>query len=852
MKKRTVGVIMITGLIAGATFAQVADRSETRLTQEEQLAFEAEHASWVRFSEMNEEVGLPPIPVGNEPKPEEFVDILQKRKAAEEARQAALEEKKRFYADKLDEGSRNAEKASRSQPVEYRADRKTRRDALAASGARKLGKQWEEYRRVANAPMGANLRRILSPENGLLPVAARNGLLEVLGTDNVTAADTISLDDLWPGGSSALPDVSGAGRLVGIWEVGGGVFAEHDEFQDGGQSRVTQIDDPTVNNRPEAHDHATQVAGTIAAAGFVANARGGAFEAEIAAYDSVGDIGEMSLAVSAGLELSNHSYSMVAGWLFDSTYGWLWFGRDVAGEDPRFGMYTSHSRELDILVYESETFLPLFSAGNEVTHWGPINATGTIPPNTYYWFPLDTDGDGIIDTLQWINTVHPSDGGAPLPGATPPYQNWPPVGPGYDTLKPRACAKNNLAVGAVEDVVGGIQDTMDGQIAVFSSHGPTDDGRIKPDIVANGVEILTTDFDADNATLTDRYTDGVTGSDAVSGTSFSTPSVAGMVAGLQELQEDSGGAPLWASSLKAIILGTADDAVDLPDHIGLGAVVFTGPDYFYGWGVVNAERAASLLHANHLSASGRTHLRQHVLFDGNTIQIPVEWDGNSSEMRITVVWTDPAFQDVAIASAEEGVPVVDNNTVVDEPTLRLINDLDIRVTTPGSTTLQPWVLDPTSPAQPATTGDNFRDNVEQIIVANPVAGTYTVTISHKGSLRAAHALEPGHPQYDPNETRYELTTGQFQSFSLAIDGNKELVSDQFALTMIEPVGNDMLIEWQSVPGVRYQVETATDLPAQNWSPHGGPFDATGETTPYTVTGPLSDPVAFYRVLEVLP
>ena len=852
MKKRTVGVIMITGLIAGATFAQVADRSDSRLTQEEQLAFEAAHASWLRFSEMNEEVGLPPIPVGNEPKPEEFIEILEKRKDAEEARQAALEEKKMFYADKLDEGRRNAEKAARSQPVEYRVDRKTRRDVLAASGARKLGKQWEEYRRVANAPMDAELRQVLSPENGLLPVAARNGLLEVLGTDNVTAADTISLDELWPGGTSALPDVSGAGRLVGVWEAGGGVFTVHDEFQDAGGSRAAQVDDPTVSQLPDAHNHATQVAGTIAAAGIQANARGGAFSSAIAAYDAVGDIGEMSLAVAAGLELSNHSYSLVSGWRFLSSYGWVWWGRDIIGEDPRFGIYTAHSRQVDLLVYESNYYLPLFSSGNEVTEAGPVNAAGVIPPGTVYWRAVDTNGDGVPDQLVADDTQHPSDGGVPLPGSTPPFPNWPPIGPGFDTVKPRGCAKNNLAVGAIEDVIGGIHNPNDAQLAAFSSRGPTDDGRVKPDVVANGVDVITTDYDVSQGGLTDRYTDGVNGSDPVSGTSYSTPSVAGMLAAIQELHESLGGEPFWASSLKAIVLGSADDATDLPDYTGLGAVVLTGPDYFYGWGVANAERAARLVHANDTSASGRTHLRQHALFDGNTIQIPVEWDGVSPEMRITMVWTDPAFQDVAIASADEGVPVVDDNTVVDEPTLRLINDLDIRVTTPGSTTLQPWVLDPANPAQPASTGDNFRDNVEQIVVANPVAGTYTITISHKGSLRAASALQPGHPQYDPNETRYELTTGQFQSFSLAIDGNQELVSDQFALTMIEPIGTDMLIEWQSVPGACYQVESATDLTAQNWSPHGGPFDATAITTPYTITGALSDPVVFYRVLEVIP
>ena len=853
MKKRTVGVIIMAGLIAGTTVAQVAEHSEPTLTQQEQRAYEAAHASWARLSKLNEEIGLPPLPVGNEPLPGEFIGVVEKREAALAAQQAALEERRRFYADKLEEGRRNAQRALQSTPVQYRADRQTRQGVLAAMGVRKLGKQWEEYRRVANAPMDVELRRILSPESGLLAVSARNGLLEVLGTDNVTAADTIHLDELWPGGASTLPDVSGAGRLVGVWEAGGGVFADHDEFQDAGQSRVTQIDDPTLSGRPASHNHATQVAGTIAAAGFQANARGGAFDAEVAAYDSVGDIGEMALAVSAGLELSNHSYSLVSGWRYLDGIGWTWFGRDIVGEDPQFGIYTEDSREVDILAYESETYLPVFSSGNEVTEPGPVDVTtGLILPGTLYLRAVDTNGDGIPDQVIVDDTTHPSDGGAPLPGATPPYPNWPPIGPGYDTLKPRACAKNNLAVGAIEDIVGGFQNPNDAQVAAFSSHGPTDDGRIKPDIVANGVGVITADYDVNQANLTDRYTDGVNGSDPVSGTSYSTPSISGMLAGIQELHESLGGEPMWASSLKAAILGTADDAVDLPNYIGLGAVVFVGPDYFYGWGVANAERVADLVHANDTSASGRTHLRQHVLFDGNTVQIPVEWDGASPDMRITLAWTDPAFQGVAIASAEEGVPVVDDNTVVDDPTLRLINDLDIRITTPGSATLEPWVLDPANPDQPATTGDNFRDNVEQIVVDNPVAGTYTITISHKGSLRAAHALEPGHPQYDPDETRYELATGQFQSFSLAIEGNQELVSDQFALTMAEPIGDDMLIEWQSAPGLRYQVETTTDLTAPNWAAYGGPVDATGQLTPFTITGPLGDPVTIYRVSEVIP
>ena len=767
-------------------------------------------------------------------------------------REEAIMAKQRLLAAKLEEGRQNARRALTTKAFRPRATKSKRKETLAATGVRKLGKQWAEYRRVANAPMDQELRKILSPENGLLPVASRNGLLEILGTDNFTAADTISLDELWPGGNSTLPDMTGDGRLVGVWEAGGGVFANHDEFQSAGNSRVAQIDDPSVSQLPSAHNHAAQVTGTITAAGLQANVRGGAYNAEILAYDSVGDIGEMILAVAAGLELSNHSYSSRSGWIYNSTYGWIWIGRDVAGEDPTFGIYTYQAREIDLLCYMSETYLPLFSSGNEVTEPGPVNLSGVIPVGTLYWRAVDSDGDGIVDQVVSDNTTHPSDAGTPLSGATPPYQGWPAIGPGFDTCKPRACAKNTLAVGAIEDVVGGILSASDAQIAPFSSRGPTDDGRIKPDIVANGVDVVTTDYDSSQGSLTDRYTDGVNGGNPVSGTSFSTPSVSGMLAGIQELHETLGGEPLLASTIKAIVLGTADDAVNLPDHTGLGSVSFTGPDYFYGWGVANAERAAALVYANDTSISRRTHLRQHALFDGNTIQIPVEWDGTSSEIRVTLVWTDPAFQDIAIASGEEGVPVLDDNTVADDPTLRLINDLDIRVTAPGSTTFEPWVLDPANPDQPATTGDNFRDNVEQIVIQNPVAGAYTVTVSHKSSLKAAYVLEPGHPQYDPSETRYELSTGQYQSFSLAIEGNQEIETDEFAITTIEPIDGDALLEWKSIPGVRYQVETTSDLTAPNWTAAGGSLDASSLQTPLTITGALGNTTGFYRVLEVMP
>jgi hypothetical protein len=67
----------------------------------------------------------------------------------------------------------------------------------------------------------------------------------------------------------------------------------------------------------------------------------------------------------------------------------------------------------------------------------------------------------------------------------------------------------------------------------------------------------------------------------------------------------------------------------------------------------------------------------------------------------------------------------------------LVNDLDLRVVGPGGTTHEPWILDPANPGNAAATGDNFRDNVEMVVIDAPTSGTYTVRITHKGSLTSA-------------------------------------------------------------------------------------------------------------------
>jgi len=115
------------------------------------------------------------------------------------------------------------------------------------------------------------------------------------------------------------------------------------------------------------------------------------------------------------------------------------------------------------------------------------------------------------------------------------------------------------------DVIAcGAVDAM-GKIASFSSPGPTADGRIKPEVCALGVNNW---MAATTSTGLPTYRQG-------SGTSFSTPLVAGVCALLLEVHRD------WSpADVRAALLGTASRS--------------QSPDNDYGWGIVDAARAAGL------------------------------------------------------------------------------------------------------------------------------------------------------------------------------------------------------------------------------------------------------------------
>ncbi len=497
----------------------------------------------------------------------------------------------------------------------------------------------------------------------------RNGRPVYMTTYNLNSAQTISTDDVWPGSGNYTLD--GTGLDIGEWD-GGEVRVGHDEF--GG--RATWADD----TNPGTSSHSTHVAGTIIAAGVDPTAQGMAHAADLSAYDWDDDAAEMATEASGGMLLSNHSYGYLAGWSGAADYcvdlngngvddpgecRFAWYGTPSISstEDWLFGFYDNQSNNWDNIARNAPFYLIVVAAANDRNDNGP--AAGTA-----HWV---VDGGSVTSSSA---TRNPDGNYDCIPGGS-------------------GVAKNVLTVGAVNDIPGGYTGPGDVVMSTFSSWGPADDGRVKPDIVANGVGLWSADDDAD-----DDYT-------SKDGTSMAAPSVTGSMALLQELFQDrNGGTSMRSSTLKGLVIHTADSA-------GASA----GPDYSFGWGLMNTHTAADLIDSD---AGVGNAIRSVVLADGGSYSFEAGTDG-SEPLRVTAVWTDPA-----------GSPT---SNQLDPTTKMLVNDLDIRVShTCAGDEYMPWVLDGANPASVATTGDNNTDNVEQVFIADPEPGVYEIAVTHKGSL----------------------------------------------------------------------------------------------------------------------
>ncbi|MCS6820829.1 MAG: S8 family serine peptidase [Microscillaceae bacterium] len=388
-------------------------------------------------------------------------------------------------------------------------------------------------------------------------------------------------------------------------------------------------------------DHATHVAGTLVASGVNSNAKGMAWQANLISYDSSNDLAEMTAAAA----------NASTNGLLVSNHSYNVNPMQTGTFTPwLMGAYEQNARNWDNLAFNSPTYLIVRSGGNN---------------------------------RQWAEVVN--------------YAN------GYNSCVASAVSKNVLSIGAVSKIPNGYTQPSDVIMSSFSSWGPADDGRIKPDIVAAGVNLFSTSSSGDV-----NYT-------TKSGTSMASPNACGSLILVQQHYKNLfNNQVMRSATLKGLAIHTADEA-------GTGE----GPDYRFGWGLLNVERMVQTI--TDFKNNGAAIIQENVLNQGQTYVQSVFSDG-TKPLTVTICWTDPPPTNINA----NGVDI----NFLNSPNLRyLVNDLDVRVQRVGSSTIEmPYILDPLNPANNATKGDNDRDNVEKIYIANPTAGEYTIRVTHKGTL----------------------------------------------------------------------------------------------------------------------
>ncbi len=459
-------------------------------------------------------------------------------------------------------------------------------------------------------------------------------------------------------------DTTGAGVLIGQW--------------DEGATRPTHVD---LAHRVHAGDvswwseHATHVAGTMIGRGSIEpSARGAATDAHLWSFRWDWDRLELQQAAPF-LSASAHAYGVVLGWGGQAegcAEGATFFGGN-AHEDAAFGKYWFSAAQLDAVVHDAD-LVSIWAVGNERTDMGP---SGDAP---HYHFPDCTTEHFDTHASESTET--------------------------FDTLGGSLTAKNIIAVGAVADIeLRPVTPELVVPLA-NSSFGPTDDGRIKPDLVASGEQLYSTSASGD-----ETYS-------AFGGSSSSSGVVAGAVALLSEQYRALHGTDPRAAEVKALLLHTTAEAGAAP-----------GPDYRMGFGLLDAHAAGALLSRDASSASGRQLLRARL--DGPaSLKLSSAPIAPGQPVRVTAAWLDP--------------PGAANLHGTDETTPALVNDLNIELVAPdGETRFHPWRLDPSAPDAPARRdGPNTVDTVERIDVDaadNVWDGSWTAHVT-------ATSLAPGRSQ----------------------------------------------------------------------------------------------------------
>jgi hypothetical protein len=391
--------------------------------------------------------------------------------------------------------------------------------------------------------------------------------------------------------------------------------------------------------------------------------------------------------IAAQPKISNHSYGTNTGWSVETVSGaaaLVWNGAFASPNESvdLQGTYFSSDQNYDQIVYNNPSYIIVKSSGNYYGTGPTMQGAANAPK--YY-----SDVNGNLVAFATTDT---------LPSTNCAF--------GYDCISNGSLAKNIIVVGATDTITANNGRYVTAANVVhsdYSSAGPRDDGGIKPDITAVGTSV--------GSASTAEDTVGSNSLTVGDGTSYSAPVVTGIIGLWTQINKQLfNNSELNAASAKTLMVHSAAEAGNV------------GPDPLFGWGFIDSKKGAELL----VGKSNNTVIfTDETLTSSITNSKTVKASG-SEPLKVTISWIDPAF----VLPAQISWTYAYNNR-----TSRLVNDLDVRIIdTTTNTVYQPWKLDPLNP-NTAIKGDNLVDNVEQVILDNPVAGrNYRIEVTNKGTL----------------------------------------------------------------------------------------------------------------------
>ena len=335
-------------------------------------------------------------------------------------------------------------------------------------------------------------------------------------------------------------------------------------------------------------------------------------------------------------------------------------------------------------------------------------------------------------------------------------------GPNSGTVGAPSTAKNTITVGNHQNRYSGAPDS----IMSGSSRGPTDDGRIKPDIIAPGGYVRSCRAqeagDTGTATWSNTYYLEYTG------TSMATPNAAGAAVMVREYLEEIAQRPSPQGALvKALLILGAED-------VGTRDI----PNDDEGWGRLNLRNTLA-------PSSG-----QGIWVDDRSV---LSGTGNTKTYTFNISQGNSGFKTVLAWSDERGSPF--SNT-------QLVNNFDLEVTNPSG---EVFLGNDFVNGRSTTNGvSDTVNNVEVVLVDNAEIGIWTVKVIdafHGGSRAQPFALAV--TGYGVNDLRPDPTILE-DEFSMSVTIPQ--VGDQLQVTTkVFNVGNvkadffDMDFEVDGVP-----------------------------------------------------